>query len=311
MVAPRTSAILQIFNREDVPLHGIIMFGRYQNAASQTGLLPHSHHNAIEICFLERGEQSYRVHGLVHRLHGNDQFFTLPGEVHDSASLPQERGILYWLILSLEAGTPLLGLSSAAARELRRELRRMPVRHFRAHADCSRILGEIISLIEPGRRGRPELSGPRHLRLLALFLEYLTLTIEAAHQGSHNSATPLMQRVLRYIESHLGDPVHVPDLAQVARLSESRFKARFKRELGVPPAEFWLRKKIEKAVLLLRDQDVTAVAYELGFSSSQYFATVFKRYTLLKPSKFRLPARPGKKTKSNPGNSGTASGYRA
>jgi len=95
-----------------------------------------------------------------------------------------------------------------------------------------------------------------------------------------------MQRLLQYIDDHLGDPVRVPVLAQVARLSESRCKARFKREIGVPPAEYWLRKKIDRAIVLLKKRSVTEVAFELGFSSSQYFATVFKRYTLVNPSLF-------------------------
>ncbi len=78
--------------------------------------VPHSHRHAIEICFLERGEQTYRVGGLLHRLRGNDQFFTLPGEVHDTANLPQERGILYWLILKLEPSKNILGLSEPRPR---------------------------------------------------------------------------------------------------------------------------------------------------------------------------------------------------
>ena len=72
----------------------------------------------------------------------------------------------------------------------------------------------------------------------------------------------------------------------IARLSESRFKTRFKREMGVPPEEFWLRQKIERATVLLKTRNVTEVAHELGFSSSQYFATVFKRYTRVSPSRF-------------------------
>jgi AraC-like DNA-binding protein len=289
MAATRKDPAIQVFLPKDVPFPGVVMLGRYRYAASQTELRPHSHRNAIEVCFLERGEQSYRVHGLVHRMHGNDQFFTLPGEVHDSADLPQERGTLYWLILSLDSGSRLLGLSKGAAVELRRELRRMPVRHFRAHPVCPRILGEIVGLLAAGRSRK--LDGPRRLRLQSLLLEYLTLTIQAAHQGSHRAASPLMQRVLQYIDAQLVDPIQVPVLARVARLSESRFKARFKRELGVPPAEFWLRKKIEKSIQLLKDREVTAVAYDLGFSSSQYFATAFKRYTLLQPSQFHHAAK--------------------
>jgi len=237
----------------------------------------------MEICFLERGEQTFRVGGLLHRMRGNEQFFTLPDELHDTANLPEERGILYWVILRLEPAEEFLGLSKPAAARLKRELLTMPNRHFRGHPESSRVLGEITELLA-GRGDRRAVS--RQLRLQSLLLHYLTRTIEASRQGLTGSASPLMQRLLQYIDSHLADPIAVPRLAQVARLSESRCKARFKREIGVPPAEFWLRKKIERAVVLLKSKSVTEAAYELGFSSSQYFATVFKRYTLVNPSQF-------------------------
>ena len=85
MTPHRKPSSRQIFVGSDFKLPGIIMFGRYQYAASHTGLTPHSHRDAIEICFLERGEQTYRVADRIYRLRGNDQFFTLPGEVHDTA----------------------------------------------------------------------------------------------------------------------------------------------------------------------------------------------------------------------------------
>ena len=258
------------------------MLGRYQYSASVRALPPHTHRGGIEICFLERGVQTYRVKGIVHRLYGNDQFFTLPNEIHDTANLPEERGILYWLILNLDPARELLGLSQNAASRLKRELLRMPARHFRAHPDSAIVLRELIDLL-----GGTQPTAYRQLRLQSLLLQYLTLTIAASHEGLRGSASPLIQRVLDYVETHLDDAVHVPRLAEIARLSESRFKSRFKREVGVPPAEFWLRRKIEKASLLLRKYSVTQVAFDLGFSSSQYFATVFKRYTLVNPSQFR------------------------
>jgi len=280
---PRSSR--NVFEQQEIPLPGVIMFGHYQYAEAQMGLKPHVHRRAIEICFLERGEQTYRVGGTPYRLRGHDQFFTQPGESHDTANLPQERGILYWIILSLGPGR-FLGLEAPQAARLKRELRAMPHRHFRAHPDCPRILGEVRDLLlEHRRRSDPF----RTLRLQALLLEYLTLSIEASRQGAHGTASPLLQRVLGYVDAHLSEPVRVGRLAEVARLSESRLKARFKREIGVPPAEYWLRQKIERAVSLLPTRDITRIAYDLGFSSSQYFATVFKRYQLVSPS--RHPAR--------------------
>jgi AraC-like DNA-binding protein len=289
MASSRPSSSRLIFERKDFQLPGIVLFGRYQHAAAVSAIPPHVHPGKIEICFLERGEQTFRVKGLVHRMRGGDQFFTLPNEVHDTANLPEERGILYWLILKVEPTRKFLGLSEPQASRLKRELRRMPTRHFRGHPDCARILGEINDLLVEGKKEPARLFPRRQLRLQSLLLHYLTLTIRASHQGVHGSASPLMQRVLHYIDAHLNEPIRVPLLAQVAGLSESRCKIRFKREIGVPPAEFWLRKKIERAILLLKNHAVTEVAYELGFSSSQYFATVFKRYTLVNPSQFHPP----------------------
>jgi AraC-like DNA-binding protein len=286
----RTSSRLK-FTHKDLPLPGFVLFGRFQHALSTSALGPHTHPGEMEICFLERGEQTFRVKGLSYRLRGHDQFFTLPDEVHDSAELPEERGILYWLILNVKPSRHFLGLSGRSARELQRQLLRMPTRHFRGHPDTARILNRTTDLLL--ERRRLGAASPPHLelRIHSLLLDYLTLTIAASHEGARGTASPLVQRVLHHIERHLHEPIHVPRLAQVARLSESRFKARFKAEIGVPPAEYWLRKKIERATELLKTRRVTEVAHELGFSSSQYFATAFKRYTLMNPSRFR--ARPG------------------
>jgi AraC-like DNA-binding protein len=283
MVASRHNSSRLIFLQKDLLLPGLIMFGRYQNVASDTALEPHLHRGALEICFLERGLQTYRVDGRLYRLRGNDQFFTLPNEVHDTANLPQERGILYWIILKTSPRGPFLGLASPDAARLKRELLKMPRRHFRAHRDCAAILAELTELAG-SRKGK--LASADRLRLQALLLQYLTLTLNASHRGKDSTASPLIRRVTSYIEAHLSEPVHVPRLAEIAQLSQSRLKARFKREIGVPPAEFWLRRKVERAGELLKYGSVTFVAHELGFSSSQYFATVFKRYTMLNPSRY-------------------------
>lgn len=294
MAATRRTSSRLMFARQDFPLPGLVLFGRFQHAVSSPALGPHAHPGEMEICFLERGEQTFRVKGRSYRLRGHDQFFTLPDEVHDTANLPEERGILYWLILDLKKSRKFLGLSGASAQAMQRHLLRMPQRHFRAHPDCARILSRLTDLLLERRNRRQPLAHHDELRLQSLLIDYLALTVAASHQGGQGTASPLIQRVLHYIEGHLTEPIRVPGLVQVARLSESRFKSRFKAEIGVPPAEYWLRKKIERATELLPTRRVTEVAHELGFSSSQYFATAFKRYTLANPSQFR--SRSGRET---------------
>jgi AraC-like DNA-binding protein len=50
-----------------------------------------------------------------------------------------------------------------------------------------------------------------------------------------------------------------------------------------------MRRRIYRAKYLLREPDrpITAIALDLGFSSSQYFATVFKKLVGLTPGEYR------------------------
>ena len=78
-------------------------------------------------------------------------------------------------------------------------------------------------------------------------------------------------------------------LAEIAGLSEARFKINFRKQVGIPPREYVLRRKIETAKHILKNSDmtITELAHKMSFSSSQYFSTVFKRFTLMSPKEFR------------------------
>ena len=81
----------------------------------------------------------------------------------------------------------------------------------------------------------------------------------------------------------------IDELAEEVHLSTSRFKARFREQMGMPPGEYMVRAKVERAHQLLEESalSITDIAYRLGFSSSQYFATVFKRFTNMRPKDVR------------------------
>ena len=94
---------------------------------------------------------------------------------------------------------------------------------------------------------------------------------------------------IRYIRESRGE---MPDIAQMAarvNLSESRFKQKFKQATGIPPAEFMVREKIDAARRLLESgqRTVTSIAMELGFSSSQHFSVLFKKYVGESPVQYR------------------------
>jgi AraC-like DNA-binding protein/quercetin dioxygenase-like cupin family protein len=277
--AHRPKVILQL----DVPgMPGILQLGRYNQVEAHEALGDHKHEGAVEICLLLRGRQTYVVKGRAYEMKGGDVFVTLPGEVHSTGKRPQEKGILYWLILSLprRGGRPFPGPGGEG---LARALRALPRRHFagdwrlRAHCDA------IMNL---------QLGPPSPLRSLALWnhvVGFLLGVVERASAGDPGRGRASLIPVLDHIERHLDEPLPLASLAARAGLSLPRFKSRFSEELGVPPAEYVMRARVARAEALLRTTSlpITRIAYDLGFSSSQYFATVVKRYTLRSPSALR------------------------
>lgn len=102
-----------------------------------------------------------------------------------------------------------------------------------------------------------------------------------------------LRRVEDYIEAHLADPVGLADLAGAVGLSRMHFAAQFRIATGRSPHEHLMRRRIEHAQGMLRDQDtpLVEVALSLGFQSQSHFSTVFKRFTGSSPAVWRRAAR--------------------
>jgi len=271
-----------------VGVPGLRHFGRYNYSRARAGLAPHAHRGAIEICYLVRGHQTYHAGGRDYRLRGGDVFVTFPDELHSTGGAPEEKGVLYWMLLRPEVvPASFLGLAGASARALTAALRRLPSRHFRGTPGMQRLLDGILLVCH---------QRPSPLRATIIgnrVTTFLLQVVAAARARAGRPAVSPLAPVLRFIAAHLEEALDVPTLAREAGLSVSRFKARFKEDLGVPPREYVLRAKVEVARQRLRSRDrsVADVAYELGFSSSQYFATVFKRFTGMRPSADRRLVR--------------------
>ncbi|HTO33179.1 MAG TPA: AraC family transcriptional regulator [Pararhizobium sp.] len=99
-----------------------------------------------------------------------------------------------------------------------------------------------------------------------------------------------MQHVLDHINTHLEQPLPVEKLAEVSGLSRAHFSRVFAISEGMPPAEFVLRKRLQRATKLLTKAahlSVKEVAIMSGFEDPNYFAKVFRRYFGASPTEFR------------------------
>ena len=268
----------------DVGLGDVVpLLGHYDNVRADAMLATHRHEQAMEICYLARGRQVYRVRGRDYAMRAGEVFVTFPGEQHSTGGRPQEKGELFWIQVRLPRRGRFLTASLHEASPLLSALRRLPRRHFEASAELAARFHRLV--ISAGARSSPTKRLDLSSQIFQLLLE---VSASAGRKDAARSESAQMQVVLDHIRTHMAAAPGVDELAGVLGVSPSWFKARFRRQMGMPPGEYVQRARVERAgELLLAGRRVTDVAMTLGFSSSQYFATVYKRFTGQSPGVLR------------------------
>jgi AraC family transcriptional regulator len=94
--------------------------------------------------------------------------------------------------------------------------------------------------------------------------------------------------VVGYIEEHLCEQIGLLTLARLARLSQHHFCRAFKQSFGVPPHQYHVQQRMERARILLADRtaSVTDIALTLGYSQTSAFSAAFRKTTGWTPSEY-------------------------
>jgi AraC family transcriptional regulator len=103
-----------------------------------------------------------------------------------------------------------------------------------------------------------------------------------------------LRAVVEYIEEHLDGGPTLEQIAAVAGLSPYHFARQFKAATGLPPHQYVIARRIERAKHRLQggtDLSLAEVAAYAGFSDQSQFSRHFKRLVGVTPGQFRTPAR--------------------
>lgn len=131
-----------------------------------------------------------------------------------------------------------------------------------------------------------------------LYVESLAQTL-IIHTLVHHSSLPQirklpegqgltpaqMRRVREFIDANLGHEIGVAELAASINFSQSYFSRQFKRSFGLPPHQYLIQVRIERARVLLEQGQLTVgeVAAQVGFYDQSHLAHHFKRSYPLSP----------------------------
>lgn len=121
----------------------------------------------------------------------------------------------------------------------------------------------------------------------------LSRTMNDSYKKTFELKNPLVIKAVLYINTHIQEKLTVQEVAKACGVSPEYLSALLKRHLNLTAKDCINIDKVDHAMstLMSTDLSITEVAKRFGFSSTQYFSTVFKRYAGVTPSEYRMKAK--------------------
>ncbi len=108
------------------------------------------------------------------------------------------------------------------------------------------------------------------------------------------AANRRMLRARDAMDRDFDQPLDVAALARIACVSEKHFIRTFRATFGETPHRYLQRRRVERAMALLRDTDtsVSEICLDVGFASLGTFSRTFSAIVGVSPSAYRRSAPP-------------------
>jgi AraC-like DNA-binding protein/mannose-6-phosphate isomerase-like protein (cupin superfamily) len=283
---------IETYNGANCLLSDLAMAGRGRFPKGRHNTLPaHLHVHAYEICYVAEGYAEWWAEKDEYKVHGGQFYVTRPGEVHGGVANSPFPTELYWIQVAFPAEGALTGLTVDETRRLEVALAGIGGRQFDASSDPRSAYDQMLaSMRRPSALGIIQLRAALHNLLVQVVVD-APGTVGAPMKGERVSKR--VKAAQAWIDARLGDDFSVTDVARESGMASSQFHKLFGREVGMSPGEYrtFARIAAAKERLSQTSESITGISFDLGFSSSQYFATVFKSMTGMTPRRYRVWSR--------------------
>ena len=124
--------------------------------------------------------------------------------------------------------------------------------------------------------------------------EWLSITLDAylkkeKLQGISDSDEDSIKNVTNYINDHYASDIPQKLLCEIAFMSKTSLKEKFRKKYNMSITEYIQRRRITVAehILISADLKISEVAKAVGYTSHSRFSCLFKKYTGMFPNDFR------------------------
>lgn len=127
---------------------------------------------------------------------------------------------------------------------------------------------------------------------------FILIARQLTHQNNSRRDFPQsFMKLEQTLRENISHQWTVEEMAALIGLGTTAFSEKVKNYTGFSPLNYLINIRITEAIKLLKRKDVnvTGIALDIGFYSSQHFSTTFKKLTGYTPSEFRKKNIPNEK----------------
>ena len=251
----------------------------------------------MEITYIEKGMLEWMVEGVPEQIEPCSVFFTLPWQVHGSLNPKEPDNAVWHVLFHLEADYPqprkqflfpeCFGFTQTEMKTLSHTFSAISKHSYRATPAMRWLMPSLIKELQSTH----ELGKAYSISLLRAVLIELKRIVsgEAVDADTHTWSEKKAQSLLAELSSTCDQQWTLKQMAERCGIQRTRLNTVFQKLTGCTPMEYLTRLRMERAKTLLRETEIKIIdiAFECGFSSSQYFANTFKTATGMTPSDYR------------------------
>ena len=266
----------------------ILEFGLKKTQTIRLASLPVEKSLSFSIYYIWDGRYDWTINDHPYILYPSDLAMILPGQTFGSPRGILDIGTYSWITLDVNETDktfgPWSGLSPTESRSIRNILwlNSIPVAgNMKETGKLFQQLAQELHLQEIGFQTRV------HQLTDALLIITARQLIHQSHSQRDFSGS--FMKLEQELRKNLSHQWAVEEMAALVGLGTTAFTEKVKNYTGFSPLNYLINIRISEAIKLLKQTEtqLTDIALDTGFYSSQHFSTTFKKLTGYTPSQFR------------------------
>ncbi len=282
----------------DKVLPGINTIGFWDAHHAQEWGLGYHRNEGIEITFLETGSMSFAVEDDEFMLTSDNFTITRPWQLHKVGNPNIGVGKLHWLILDVGVRHPhqewkwpsWILLNKSDLEELSKMLRQNEQPVWKGNAEMKRCFLKIAQLIQNDRTAANESWVVIYINELLMHMLSFLRQGSAHFNESLTDSIRTVQLFIKDLKTNFYEPWTLDSMADHCALGITRFVHYFRQLTNNSPMQYLNHLRVKAAsekLIKYPNRTVSHIGYDCGFSSSQYFATVFRKHFGCTPGDYR------------------------